>query len=164
MPAWTTTQLGDVWDDMAAEIAARPGVRGVSPTAFSGVSLQVDGDPIAFFMPILGAGIGDDPPANVVVLQGRMLDSSSSDEIVLNEESARLTGAAVGDVIELRSYAADQFDDFVGGQGAADRGPRIDVEVVGIVRGSEDVSDTPEPIAYLPDGFPRPVSRRDRDV
>ena len=70
-----TTQLGDVWDDIAAEIAALPGVRGVSPTAFSGVSLQVDGEPIAFFMPIIGAGIGDDPPTNVVVLQGRMLDS-----------------------------------------------------------------------------------------
>ncbi len=147
------TQLVDVWDDMAAEIAARPGVRGVTPTAFSGVSLTVDGDPISFFTPILGAGIGDDPPANVVVLNGRMPNSSSSDEIVLNEESARLTGAAVGDVIELRSFAADQFDAFVGSQEAADRGPRVDVEVVGIVRGSEDVSDTPEPIAYLPDGF-----------
>ena len=88
----------------------------------------------------------------------------SSDEIVLNEESARLTGAEVGDVIELRSYAADQFDDFVGDEGAPDRGPRIDVEVVGIVRGSEDVSDTPEPHRLSARRVSRPVPGRGRDV
>ena len=108
---------------------------------------------MAFFSAALGDGAGAAPPRGVPPIRGRFVDPDAVGEVNLNEEAARRTGAEIGDVIELRSYAPDQVESFLANDGAPDRGPRIDVEVVGIVRGSEDVAYNPEPLAYLSAAF-----------
>ena len=146
------TELG-LWDTIPAQIAALPGVRGVLPVGWEGVALQSGGEPGFFFMGLNGTGVGEDPPTGLTVVEGRLAADDADDEIALNEEAAQFTGASVGDTIELRSYASDQMEEFIIGDGAEDLGPRVEVEVVGIVRGPEDLADNPEPQAFLSTGF-----------
>jgi ABC-type lipoprotein release transport system permease subunit len=117
------------------------------------IALDFDGEPGFFFTPALGSGAGDAPTNGIHVVEGRFPSDGAADEIALNEEAVRRTGASVGDEIELHTYGADQFDDFVAGSDAPGHGPRIAVEVVGIVRGAEELADNPEPIAMLSEAF-----------
>ena len=146
------TELG-MWDTIPAQIAAVPGVRGVLPVSWEGIALQSGGEPGFFFMGLNGTGVGDDPPTGLTVIEGRLAADAADDEIALNEEAVRFTGASVGDTIELRSYSRDQMAEFGSGNGAEDLGPRVEAEVVGIVRGPEDLADNPEPQAFLSTGF-----------
>jgi len=84
-----------------------------------GVALQSGGEPGFFFTALNGTGLGDDPPTGLTVLDGRLATQDADDEIALNEEAARFTGASVGDTIELRSYGRDQMDEFIFGDGKA---------------------------------------------
>ena len=142
-----------VWSALPAELAALPGVEGVTPAAWMAVALQADGVPGFFFTPAIGVGVGDDPPTGFVVIEGRLPAHDAIHEIALDEQAAELTDASIGDTIELRSYAADQFGDFMTGDGGPDHGPRVEVEVVGVIRGAEDVAQNPDPFGTLSAAF-----------
>ena len=141
------------WDRLSDDVAAVPGVRGTMQMAWMGVALQAEGRPLEFFSATLGGEEGIAPPHGAPAIRGRLVDPNAADEVNLNEEAARRTGAEIGDVIQLRSYAPDQRDEFLSNANAPDRGPRIDVEVVGIVRGSEDVAYNPESVAFMSGAF-----------
>lgn len=138
---------------LADDMAAIPGVDGVTPVSWMAVALEVDGEPQQFYSIATGAGSGTDPPTGVRAIHGRLANATADDEVVINEEAAHLLGVDVGDTIPLRSYATDQGEAWFGSVTEPDRGPRIEVEVVGIVRRPEDVSDNPEAFAILPEGF-----------
>ena len=109
--------------------------------------------PEQFFSIATGPPSGDGPPPGSTIVEGRAADPQSADEVTINEEAQRQTGVAVGDRITLRSYASDQFAAFIGNAIEEDRGPQVEVQVTGIHRSAEDVSDNPEGIVLLTPAF-----------
>lgn len=146
--------LDGVWDQLPTRFAQIPGVQGAVPMAWMAVALQTsDGEPGFYFSPAIGAGAGASPPIGSIVVAGRAADPSNAHEVVINEFAAASFGVELDDVVELRTYSIDQLSDFFSGDGAPDRGPRIDVEIVGIVRSPEDVAFAGEPIVFLTGAF-----------
>jgi ABC-type lipoprotein release transport system permease subunit len=153
--AGTTDNLA-VYDgarDLAADMAAVPGVEGVRPVTWMGVAAEAHGVVLPAFATAIGPGVGDRPPVGAIVLRGRMPEPTQPGEIALNEVGVDVLGADVGDRVVLNSLASDQVTTFVNAGDEAFRGPRVEAEVVGVVRTAEDVSDVSEPAVFLSDGF-----------
>jgi hypothetical protein len=82
-------------------------------------------------------GIDIDRPR---VLAGRLPDPGSPDEILLNEQAARLTGLAVGDRIPVRTWTQDDLMALFENQGFPGfNGPELDLRIVGIGRTPEEL-------------------------
>lgn len=145
--------VNDAWGDLSEPIAGITGVRGVTPVSWMGVAYEVDGRPVQFFSIATGPPTGDAPPPGSRIVDGRAADPLAADEVTINEEAQRQMGVDVGDRITLRSYASDQFTAFIGSATEEDRGPKVDVQVTGIHRSAEDISDNPEGIVLLTPAF-----------
>lgn len=139
-----------MWQGLPEALMGIPGVIGARPIAWAGVALQADGVPLTFFSGVFGDALGDEPPAPNLV---RGEPAGGADEVVINEGAADLIGVDVGDVIQVRSFAADQMDAFLYDDSIEDRGPVIDVEVVGISRGPEDVAYRTEAVSWFSSEF-----------
>lgn len=139
--------------DLARQISKVTGVRGVRQATWLGVALQDGDEPLYFFSVALGDAVGDDPPASVRVTEGRLPDHDATDEVAVTSAAAAVIGAEVGDIIELRSYAADQLELFVRDDGGVDNGPRVQVEVVGLATTAEDLGEGAGSIAFLSAAF-----------
>jgi ABC-type lipoprotein release transport system permease subunit len=146
-------EVNAAWGDLSESIAGITGVRGVTPVAWMGVAYEIAGEPWRFFSIATGPPTGDAPPPGMTIVEGRAADPQAADEVTINEEAQRQMGVDVGDRITLRSYAPDQFAAFIDNATEADRGPQLDVQVTGIHRSAEDVSDNPEGIALLTPAF-----------
>jgi ABC-type lipoprotein release transport system permease subunit len=146
-------QVNVAWGDLSESIARIPGVRGVTPVSWMGVAYEIDGEPGQFFSVATGPPSGDAPPPGSTIVEGRAADPREANEVTINEEVQRQTRVAVGDRITLRSYASDQFAAFIGNAIEVDRGPQVEVQVTGIHRSAEDVSDNPEGIVLLTPAF-----------
>ena len=75
------------------------------------------------------------PVGQPLVVQGRLADDEAPGEVVLNEVAARTAGLRLGDHLEVRLLAPDDVD----GEGPAS-GPRLSLQVVGIIRAASDLS------------------------
>ena len=146
-------QVNIAWGDLSESISRITGVRGVTPVSWMGVAYEIDGEPGQFFSIATGPPSGDTPPPGSTIVEGRAADPRAADEVTINEEAQQQMGVAVGDRITLRSYASDQFAAFIGNATEEDRGPQVDVQVTGIHRSAEDVSDNPEGIVLLTPAF-----------
>ncbi len=145
--------VNGAWADLSEPIADIAGVRGVTPVSWMAVAYEIDGEPQQFFSIATGPPVGDAPPPGSHIVDGRDADPQAADEVTINEEAQRQMGVAVGDRITLRSYAPDQYTAFIGSDTEEDRGPRVDVQVTGIHRSAEDISDNPEGIVLLTPAF-----------
>ena len=145
--------MNGAWGNLSEPIAGISGVRGVTPVSWMGVAYEVDGEPVQFFSIATGAPTGDAPPPGSHIVDGRAADPLAPDEVTINEEAQQQMGVDVGDRITLRSYASDQFTAFIGSAAEKDRGPKVDVQVTGIHRSAEDISDNPEGIVLLTPAF-----------
>ena len=141
----------DAWSTWTPQIAALPGVDGVTPVSWMAVAFEVDGRPSEFFSIATGPVEGPSPPPGAQRLEGR--SAVAAEEVTINEEASRVTGLGVGDAIVLRSYAPDQIGTFLGGDIEDDRGPTVDAEIVGIHRAADDISDNPHPNVVLSPAF-----------
>lgn len=76
------------------------------------------------------------------VVEGRMPRPASGDEILLNEQAAALTGLGVGDHLRARTWSeADLEILFEGTDFPGFNGPLLDLEVVGVGRTAEGLSN-----------------------
>ncbi len=73
-----------------------------------------------------------------IVLEGRMYNPRADDEMVVDDQTASAMHVRVGEIIPFHAYAPDQLAT----QGTP-RGARIGLEVVGIVRDTEEFLFTP---------------------
>jgi hypothetical protein len=126
-------------DTLADEIAAVPGVRGVSVLTWIGVTPDPDAD---FFAAALGADRG--AATQSAVVRGRLPDPAAADEIVINETGLDEWAAEVGGTLTLQTLGPHQWDQFVGRAPYDPEGPLIDVRVVGVIRDLESITDRPE--------------------
>ncbi|MGH9232709.1 MAG: hypothetical protein ACRD0R_05145 [Acidimicrobiales bacterium] len=135
----TADPTGAQVDEMLAAVDGMPEIE----TATS--RLLVNGFPsdesipdIAILTDPHGAyGIDIDRPR---VLAGRLPDPGSPDEILLNEQAARLTGLAVGDRIPVRTWTQDDLMALFEDQGFPGfNGPELDLRIVGIGRTPEEL-------------------------
>lgn len=75
-----------------------------------------------------------------VLLEGRRADPEEPDEVVVSSGSARTLGLAVGDVLETATLTPEQaVAVFETGEVPVPGGPRLRLEVVGIVRNGFDL-------------------------
>ena len=140
--------------DRLDEIDQLPGVERAFVSAW--MLAGVKGQPSGYFtpVPIVGAGTAD--AWQSVVVEGRLPARDEADTIVVNEEAARLADVGVGDRLTLESLAPGQGLEYLSGEALPEpRGPSVDVTIVGVVRGAEDISDTPEPYWAPGEGFYR---------
>ena len=80
---------------------------------------------------------------------GRWL-SGAPDEVLLNGEMADVAGVAVGDAVTLASVSNETGQHYETEGISELDGPPVEATVVGILRGAEDVADTPEPFLVVP--------------
>ena len=119
--------------ELADEIAAIPGVQGVTPVSWMGVAAEADnGATMPAFAVATLRGAGDRPPLGAVAVDGRLPDPSSPDEVVINEVAAELFEVGVGDSVTLHTYALDQAADMLSATRAPFKGPTLTGEVVGV--------------------------------
>ncbi len=75
-----------------------------------------------------------------VVVDGRMFDPESPDEMLVTEDVVAVSGIGVGDTLTVRGYPLDQGVDLQ----APPQGEPIPVRVVGVVRFPTDLSPLPD--------------------
>lgn len=92
-----------------------------------------------------------------IVVRGRLPDSTRDDEFIVNEVMWRRLGARLGQRIRLVSLDPAQGAAALAGNRNPGRpaGPAITATLVGVYRGVEDVSDTPEPLFFVTPEFYR---------
>jgi FtsX-like permease family len=74
------------------------------------------------------------------LLAGRLPDPESPDEILLNEQAARLTRLGPGDRIRVRTWRADDLEALSGGADFPGfNGPELDLRIVGVGRTPEEL-------------------------
>jgi hypothetical protein len=115
----------DKWD----ELEKKPGIETVAPWVLAIGDVE-PGDGYGVIM-----GPFDDrwlqKVDRPVVVDGRMWDPNAADEIVIDEVTAEYENLAIGDTVTFHAYTVAQMDAAQPGKPA---GPRIDLEIVGIVR------------------------------
>lgn len=74
------------------------------------------------------------------VLSGRMPSLDSPDEVLLNEQAARLTGLKVGDHLRAQTWSKADLASLDGSNFPGFHGPKLDLVVVGIGRTPEELS------------------------
>ncbi|HEX9260421.1 MAG TPA: FtsX-like permease family protein [Acidimicrobiales bacterium] len=145
----------------AERLAAIDGVRSVRRLTYLAAGIERNGQaPPGAFAVGMGPTFGE-PQPTYVVLRGRDADPADATEVLVNETFASHSGLGPGDEAALRTLAPDQPDAWTGISNEPDRGPRVEVTIVGVVRTAEDVSDGPEGLVLLTDEF---VERHQADV
>lgn len=90
------------------------------------------------------------------LVDGRRPDAEAADEVALSEHTAEALGLEVGDVLSLASFSPAATEALEQSEAELEPdGPPIDLEVVGIVRSTQDVLARPgDPtVTMLPHGF-----------
>jgi hypothetical protein len=141
---------------LADEVAAVPGVRGVTVASFIAATPDPDGD---FFNMAMGAERGEAPTQ--LVVQGRLPSPGAPDEVLVNEFALEAWKVDLGDTMTLHTLDPSQWDTFAGLVDADPGGPEIEVQVVGVMRDLESITDRPEPVLGASPAF---LDRWGRDV
>ncbi len=115
------------------QIASLPGVA-EAWDARTGTA-QIGGDAVAFVSVAAGRQPPPDGLFRPIVVEGRAPDPAADDELLVSEDLARIAEVSVGDTLPLRFLTAEEITQFDTGFGEPD-GPRIDMRIVGIVRGT----------------------------
>ena len=140
--------------DRLDDIDALPGVERAFVSAW--MLVGVKGQSTGYFTPVPIVGTDTSDAWQSVVVEGRIPARDEADVIVVNEEAVRVAGVGVGDRLTLESLAPGQGLEYLRGDALPEpRGPSVDVTIVGVVRGAEDISDTPEPYWAPGEGFYR---------
>ena len=129
--------------DAADEVATArqlPEVETAGRAVYAGLTASLQGDPNRTWPSI--ALVMLDPPASLdgapIVVAGRRPDPAAADEVAVNERFAELTGATVGDELDLTFWGPDEFGT-VAAEGETFNGPRLTVRIVGIERSVLDL-------------------------
>ena len=142
-------------EEMVDRIRQVAGVEGVTGVSFIEVAPEIDGRPpgpeAEFFSGAVGATWGESLRFHVI--EGRAADPANPHEVLVNEASPDAWGVGVGDTLTLHTLAPDQLDVSLGLVVEEPQGPQIDVEVVGVFRDIEDITDFPEPILLATPAF-----------
>ena len=147
--------------DRLDEIDDLPGVERAFVSAW--MLVGVKGQQSGYYtpVPIVSAGMSD--AWQSVVVEGRLPALDEADAIVVNEEAARSAGVGVGDRLTLESLAPGQGLEYLSGDALPEpRGPSVDVTIVGVIRGGEDISDTPSPTGRRARASIVPMATRSR--
>jgi ABC-type lipoprotein release transport system permease subunit len=140
--------------DRLDEIDDLPGVERAFVSAW--MLVGVKGQPTGYFTPVPIAATDTSDAWQSVVVEGRLPARDEADTIVVNEEAARVADVGVGDRLTLESLAPGQGLEYLSGEALPEpRGPSVAVTIVGVVRGAEDISDTPEAYWAPGEGFYR---------
>ena len=140
--------------DRLDDIDVLPGVERAFVSAW--MLVGVKGQSSGYFTPVPIVGTDTSDAWQSVVVEGRIPARDEADVIVVNEEAARVAGVGVGDRLTLESLAPGQGLDYLRGVAMPEpKGPSVDVTIAGVVRGSEDISDAPEPYWAPGEGFYR---------
>ena len=129
--------------DAADEVATArqlPEVETAGRAVYAGLTASLQGDPNRTWPSI--ALVMLDPPASLdgapIVVAGRRPDPAAADEVAVNERFAELTGATVGDELDLTFWGPDELG-AVAAEGEIFNGPRLTVRIVGIERSVLDL-------------------------
>ena len=88
----------------------------------------------------------DTPPqARAILVAGRRPSPSRADEVMINEAAARILGAHVGSVIQLRGFRPDQLMQVLNNEVRHPGVTLPDVRVTAIIRSPTDLSDSGAP-------------------
>ncbi|HEX3388463.1 MAG TPA: FtsX-like permease family protein, partial [Streptosporangiaceae bacterium] len=88
----------------------------------------------------------DTPPqAHAILVAGRRANPSRAGEVMINETAARIMGAHVGSVIQLRGFRPDQVAQVLNNQVFRPAVSLPDVRVTGIIRSPSDLGDSGAP-------------------
>jgi hypothetical protein len=88
----------------------------------------------------------DTPPqAHAILVAGRRAVPSRAGEVMINETAARIMGAHVGSVIQLRGFRPDQVTQVLNGNVLRPDVTLPDVRVTGIIRSPSDLGDSGAP-------------------
>jgi putative ABC transport system permease protein len=113
--------------------AAIPDLPPVESSATASMSVfQIETDEVAY-VGLMAYADADDPPIRPVVMDGRSVDPTASDEVVVAENFVERAGVGVGSDIPARFLTPEEFGQFDTGFGTPD-GPAVSLHVVGIVR------------------------------
>ena len=131
------------------------GVRGLTGVSFVGAAPGIGGGPpdadAAYFSAVAAATSGD--ALRMRFVDGRAADLSDPHEVNVNEAAPGAWGVEVGDTMTLHTLAPDQINAFLELTREEPRGPQIELEVVGVFRDLEDITDFPEPIVLMTPAF-----------
>jgi hypothetical protein len=97
----------------------------------------------------------DNPPqAHAIIVAGRRPSPSRADEVMINETAARILGAHVGSVIQLRGFRPDQVMQVLNNEVLHPTVPLPDVRVTAIIRSPADLgaSGGPSDVTYMGTG------------
>ena len=94
---------------------------------------QLQGDAVRFLGIIAGRSAPPDGLFTPIIVEGRDLDPTADDELLLTERIQKVSGLRVGDELSMKFLTADEVAQFDTGFGEPD-GPLIRMKVVGIVR------------------------------
>jgi FtsX-like permease family len=134
--------------ELADEIAAVPGVRGVRVHAYVAMSPAPGADFFAFGF---GAERGESPRAEFV--SGRAPDPAAADEVVVNEAAEEVWGVHVGESLTVATLGSGQWPVFFRFESGSPEGPTMELRVVGVMREIESIADRPEPMAEVTPAF-----------
>jgi hypothetical protein len=142
------------WDAVRAlpEVAAL--------TGFAVTDYRIDGippdDDVSVWFPSTDSEIFD-TIERPIVLEGRMLDPSRVDEMVVTPQFLAHYGMQVGDSVTMRLFTPDQIDVMLEGDPGPPEGPGVPATIVGVVRSfwfSDHVGDEFGGIIPSPALFP----------
>ena len=90
-----------------------------------------------------------------LMIEGRAIDQTKVDEVMVNEAFREVTGIGAGDRMDLVSYTPEESEqaEMTGEIPEVPGGPTVPVLVTGVGRGAEDVSDVADPIIIVSAAF-----------
>jgi hypothetical protein len=135
--------------ELADRLTSVDGVDGVSVLEFIGAHPARVPD-AEWFSAAVGAQRGRAPTS--LVIQGRAFDVDDPHEAMVNEAAAAEWGS-VGSELTLQTLDPTQLAMMADAEKGTPNGPTIGVQVVGVVRGIEEITDVPEPILYTTPAF-----------
>jgi FtsX-like permease family len=133
--------------ELADRLAAVDGVDGVTVIDFVAATPDPDA---GFFNAALGAQRGR--ASSDLLIEGRRFDPNDPYEVMVNETAAAQWGE-VGSMLTLHTLDPTQLPVMAGIAAGEPAGPMIEVRVVGILRGIEEITDVPEPILISTPAF-----------
>src|ERR1700733_1108188 len=92
-----------------------------------------------------GALIDHPPQDRAIIVAGRPPSPSRADEVMINETAARILGAHVGSVVQLRGFRPSQLLPVLNNQVLRPDVTLPDVRVTGIIRTPTDLADSGAP-------------------
>ena len=133
--------------ELADRLAAVGGVDGVEVISFIAATPDPDA---GFFNAALAAQRGR--ASDDLLIEGRPFDLDDPSEVVVNETAAKEWGG-VGSVLSLHTLDPSQLAVMAETASGEPAGPTIEVRVVGVIRGIEEITDVPEPILVTTPAF-----------